>query len=213
MTLRLRVTDAQGRVGEDRRAFFARDDESLMAGFPKRIGPGGEGQAVLADLTGSGRLDIIFGDTDGRVHAIDPVSGRERTGFPVKTESTKVQRAHEGVAPGNEPIVTNVAVGDLAGTGALKIVGTTTTGRTYIWGERGRRRSGWPKTLDTGVVPAPIPRPDLEKTRKPARGARVGYGHHRRRSPASGSGQPDRELRARLRRPHRRDTSRVSLRA
>ena len=100
VTLRLRVTDAQGRVGEDRRAFFARHDDSLLPGFPRRIGPGGEGQAVLADLTGSGRLDIVFGDTDGRVHAIDPASGDERPGFPAKTEPTKVQRGHCGRSAG-----------------------------------------------------------------------------------------------------------------
>jgi hypothetical protein len=171
VTLRLRVTDAAGRVGEDRRAFFVHRDETAVPGFPKRIGPGGESQAALVDLQGSGRLDIVFGDTDGVVHAIDPQTGDERPGWPVRTDATVVARAHEGVAPGNEPVVSNVAVGDLDGSGVLSVVASTTTGRLYAWHADGSRRDGFPKVLDTKAVKPGSPRPALPRTRTPAQGA------------------------------------------
>src|SRR5205814_2085868 len=76
VTIRLRVIDAKGRMAEDRRAIAVHHDPTLRAGFPKRIGPGGESQPVLADLQGRGREAIIFGDSDGRLHALSP-HGRE----------------------------------------------------------------------------------------------------------------------------------------
>ncbi|HEX8206273.1 MAG TPA: hypothetical protein VF587_09465, partial [Solirubrobacteraceae bacterium] len=171
VTLRLRVTDAEGRVGEDRRAFYARHDDDWLGGFPRRIGPGGESQAALVDLQGSGRLDVVFADTDGVVHAIDPQTGEERAGWPVRTEPTVVAKAHEGIDPRHEPVVSNVAVGDLDGTGALSVVASSTTGRLYAWNPDGTRREGFPRTLDLKVAKPATPRPDLPRTRVPAQGA------------------------------------------
>src|SRR5207237_3628669 len=61
VTLRLRVTDASGRIGEERRSIAVHHDPTALAGFPKRIGPGGEGQAALVDLQGRGHLDSVVG--------------------------------------------------------------------------------------------------------------------------------------------------------
>lgn len=171
VTLRLRVTDADGRVGEERRAIAVQRDPSWLKGFPRRIGPGGEAQVQLADLRGRGRLSAVFGDADGVVHAIDGRTGRELPGWPAKTNRTKVTRAHRGINPGREPVIANVAVGDLDHDGRLWVVATSTTGRVYVWDSRGRRRKGWPKTLDRGVVKPAIPRPDQPFTRLPTRGA------------------------------------------
>ena len=171
VTLRLRVTDDQGLVSEDRRTIAVHHDPSLLPGFPVEIGPGGEGQAALVDLQGKGRLAAVFGDSDGFVHAIDGKTGRELRGFPAKTLRTQVQRKHRGINPGREPIFTNVAVGDIDGNGRLSIVATTSTGRTYVWNSRGKRRKGWPQSLSLGVQPPPSPRPQLEYTRLPIQGA------------------------------------------
>jgi hypothetical protein len=171
VTLRLRVTDSEGRVGEDRRAIAVHRDPSWLEGFPKRIGPGGESQPQLADLQGRRRLATVFGDADGRVHAIDGRTGRELRGFPILTDPTRVTRAHAGIDPGHEPIIANVAVGDLDGHGRLSVVATTTTGRVYVWNARGERRAGWPRSLDAGVQTPTIPRPRLPFTRLPVRGA------------------------------------------
>ena len=171
VTLRLRVTDSAGELGEERRAIFAHHDDSALPGFPKRIGPGGDAQSALVDLTGAGRLHIVFGDTDGRVHAIDSRTGRELRGWPVRTDRTRVTKEHEGVDPRSEPVISNVAVADLDGTGSMSVIASTTSGKLYVWGADGRRRRGFPKALDRGVSAPPIPRPDLEYTRLPARGA------------------------------------------
>jgi hypothetical protein len=170
VTIRLRVTDSDGRVGEERRSIAVTHDPTTKPGFPKKIGPGGESQPVLADLRGSGKLDSVFGDADGRVHALDP-AGKELSGFPVTTDPTVVQKSHAGVNPGHEPVLANVAVGDLDHNGKQEIVATSTTGRVYLWDENGKPVSGWPKVMDTGVSPPDIPRPDLDFTRLPQQGA------------------------------------------
>jgi hypothetical protein len=170
VTIRLRVIDAKGRMAEDRRAIAVHHDPTLRAGFPKRIGPGGESQPVLADLQGRGREAIIFGDSDGRLHALSP-HGRELPGFPVHTKPTKVTRPHRGIDPGYEPIFTNVAVGDLKGNGKQWIVATTSTGRTYVWNAHGHLMKGWPKGIATGVRKPAIPRPARPFTRPPVMGA------------------------------------------
>lgn len=170
VTIRLRVFDASGRMGEERRAIAVRHDASMRPGFPRRIGPGGESQPVFADLQGTGEQVLIFGDSDGRLHAMDQ-SGDELTGFPVRTNSVQVTHSHPGVDPRHEPIFTNVAVGDLDHDGKQWIVASSSSGRVYVWDSHGRRRAGWPKLLNAGVSPPPIPRPALRFTRLPVVGA------------------------------------------
>src|SRR6476646_6224790 len=132
VTIRLRVTDASGRVGVERRSIAVHHDASLLPNFPKRIGPGGEGQAALVHLHGTGKLDIVFGDADGSVHALDPATGAELPGWPVHTNPTVVVKSHPGINPGFEPIISNVAVGDLRHNGSLQVVATSTTGTVYV---------------------------------------------------------------------------------
>jgi len=171
VTLRIQVRDLKGRMGEERRTIAVHHDPDLRKGFPKRIGPGGEAQPQLADLQGTGHLAMIFGDADGRVHAIDGKSGRELKGWPVRSLPTKVEREHRGVDPGHEPFINNVAVGALGRSGRLSVVGTSTSGRVYVWNRFGRLRKGWPQALNTGVSKPAVPRPRLPFTRLPIRGA------------------------------------------
>ena len=170
VTIRLRVFDASGRMGEERRSIAVHHDPSLRAGFPRKLGPGGESQPVLADLQGTGKEAIIFGDSDGRVHALNG-HGRELPGFPVLTNPTQVTKSHKGVNPGHEPLFTNLAVGDLDHNGKQWIVGTSSAGRVYVWDSHGHRRAGWPKALDAGVAKPVIPRPNSPFTRPPIMGA------------------------------------------
>ena len=177
VTLRLRVYDDAGRLGEDRRTVAAHHDPTLLPGFPLRIGTGhasGESQPALADLQGRGRLAMIFGDADGAVHAVDPVTRAELAGWPVHTDALAVTHAHAGIDAGHEPILAPVAVGDLDHTGTPWVVATALTGRVYVWGPDGSRRPGWPRTMDLGVVAPPVPRPAWDHTRVPARGATAG---------------------------------------
>ncbi|MSO42304.1 MAG: hypothetical protein EXQ70_10505 [Solirubrobacterales bacterium] len=170
VTIRVTVEDSQGRTGEERRAIAVHRDNSWRDGFPKEIGPGLESQPALADLQGTGKLATIFGDADGRVHALDD-KGAELPGWPVNTNATQVTRQHAGVDPGHEPVLSNVAVGDLDHDGNQWVVASTLTGRVYVWDSRGNRRAGWPRALNTGVTAPAIPRPDLNFTRQPVMGA------------------------------------------
>src|SRR6185503_16538756 len=118
---------------------------SWLKNFPRRIGPGGEAQAALVDLQGTGRLAAVFGDSDGVVHAIDGKSGDELPGWPVTTKPIHVTKDHDGIHPGHEPVLANVAVGDLEHEGRLSVVATTTTGRVYVWDAHGKLGDDWPK--------------------------------------------------------------------
>ena len=171
VTLRLRVWDADGRMGAERRAVAVHHDPSLATGFPRRMGTAGESQPALADLGGTGHPAIIYGDDDGRVHALDPRTRRELPGWPVTTDALRPRRSYGGVTPGHEPIIASVAAGDLTGDGRPEVVATSMAGHTYAWAADGRLLPGWPKTLNTGVRRVPIPRPALNYTRLPQQGA------------------------------------------
>ena len=170
VTLRLRVTDSGGRVGQDRRTFSAHHDDSLIAGFPLKLSASGESQPALVDLDGTGRLDLVIGTADGQVHAYDPAGG-EAPGFPVSTRPVTVLRSEPGVDPGHESILADVAVADLFGNGHQDIVATTMAGTVYAWDDHGRPLPGWPKEVGTGVSKPAIPRPNLPYTRLPIKGA------------------------------------------
>jgi hypothetical protein len=182
LTLRLVVRLAEGgATGVDRRAVYVHHDPSLVAGYPAAL-PGargfraaGESQPALVDLDGSGRLAIVFGTADGVVHALDPRTRRELRGWPVTTDRVRARGLRaglgRGVDAGHEPVLANVAVGDLRGDGRPVVVATSLSGKVYAWDAGGRRLRGWPRTLDTGVAPPAIPRPALQFTRLPVQGA------------------------------------------
>ena len=171
VTLRLRVTDLDGRVGEERRTIAVHHDPDLLPGFPARIGPSIEGEPVLADLQGRGHLAAIVADADGMVHALDGKTAQELKGWPVSLNPTRVTKAHDGIEPRFEPVINNPAVGDLDHNGRLSVVVTSTTGRVYVFGANGKRRRGWPKVMRSGVSQPPIPRPEMPYTRLPHQGA------------------------------------------
>ncbi len=156
VTLRLQVTDNRGIMGEDRRSIFMHHDPSWQTGFPKPIGyskekperPGGAGQACLVDLQGKGNLAIVFGDCDGYIHAIDGITGEELSGWPTHTLETHTIKTYDGVNPRYEPIFNTIGVGDLDHDGNLWVVATSSTGRTYVFDDKGELRVGWPRVLN-----------------------------------------------------------------
>ncbi len=169
--LRLKVTDASGRVGVDRRAISVTHDPTWVSGFPLQIQGSGESQPALVDLQGTGRLDAVFGTTDGYVDAIDPQTRQELPGWPVHTDPVSTIVSHVGVNPGDEAILADVAVGDLDHTGELDVVATTEAGKVFAWNSKGELLPGWPQTCNSGVTPVPVPRPADAYTRLPAQGA------------------------------------------
>ncbi len=174
VTLRLTVTDAGGRVARDRRAIDVHHDASWLGGFPMKLTASGESQPALVDLQGTGRLDMVFGDADGFVHAIDPATHQELPGWPVHTDPVSTLVSHSGVSPGYEPIIADVAVGDLLHAGTLDVIAATPDGHVYAWNPQGGALPGWPQTVNTGVTAPPIPRPAMPYTRLPTQGTAAG---------------------------------------
>jgi hypothetical protein len=183
LTLRLRVVDANGLKGEDRRTIGVRHDPSLLPGFPKRIGGEIAAGPSYVDLQGRHALDLVYGDGDGYVGALRP-DGSEVPGFPVRTD---FDRQIDPANPENYPArayrdvpalrdvrdpVVGIAVGDLFHTGRLDIVATTSNGDVYAWDADGHRLSGFPILPPRRYWSLPVPTP-LAPTahgRLPARG-------------------------------------------
>src|SRR5258708_38351000 len=134
VTVRVQVIDNRGLMGDDRRAFHARHDDTELAGFPVHPGTSGEAPPTMADIEGRGWLDTILPTSQGDVHAIRP-DGTDEPGFPVPTNpppgmnpnydrnylNVKEWRDRLVPRPG-DPILTAAAVGDLRHDGALEIV-------------------------------------------------------------------------------------------
>ncbi|MFZ5482376.1 MAG: FG-GAP-like repeat-containing protein [Myxococcota bacterium] len=149
VTVRIRATDAEGRVGQFQKTFFVVPDPDLLPGFPLQMGASGESSPILADLDDDGIFEILIGDSGGRVHAYTG-TGAELDGFPVLTDPNPFFRdTHAGVVSGDVPtlydgFVSTVAVGDLDGDGSPEIVGATGWGRVYAWHADGSRVDGFP---------------------------------------------------------------------
>lgn len=184
VTLRLVVRDHSGIVSLDRRAFNVVHDPSLLAGYPRPIDPGsagrgsggpsgtdarasGESAPQLAGLQGQGKLDIIFGDSAGFVHAVDPRTGKELPGWPVHVQAIAHPLAGPRIHPGFQPIIATVAVGDLEHNGHLDVVVTTMDGTVDVYNAHGHLLAGWPRHIGAQVTAPPIPRPQEPNVRLP----------------------------------------------
>jgi hypothetical protein len=176
VTLRVRARDERGVMGEDRRAIAVFHDPAMREGFPRFVGLGKESQPVPYDLDGDGDDELVFGDVNGAVHAVDG-SGDSLPGWPASTrrlelglEDTPAGRA--GAVPdARDPVITPPAIGDLDGDAKPEIVAVSTSGRVYVFDVRGRLRTGWPKTMGAAFAGLTVPPPDLPYTRLPSQGA------------------------------------------
>jgi subtilisin family serine protease len=161
-TLRLRVTDDLGNVGVDRMALWVRHtDPDDMTGFPRRFSGSAESLSVaLVDLNGDNRLEVVFADGNGIVHALR-WDGREVRGFPVHTRRVRhlplaTSDAFDGNRANGEVRVSyasalgGVAVGDIDRDGVQNVVVAAGDGRVYCWTGNGSRCPGFPAAADHG---------------------------------------------------------------
>ena len=148
VTVRVRITDANGVEGQTRRTFFVKEDETLVAGFPIELEESGESSPILYDLDGDGDYEIIIATGGGRVHAYQH-DGSEVQGWPVETQVTPLWHADQaaeaaGVPPLRDAFIATVAVGDVDGDGEAEVFAASGAGFVYAWNSDGTEKSGWP---------------------------------------------------------------------
>lgn len=154
VTVRLRVTDTQGRLGEDRRTVAIHTDPTQKYA-PRHLGSSGEGAPALADVDRNGVLDIVYGAGDGLVHVLDGASGSPLPGFPAKTNPIPVHASPaytSGEVPvPREGILGATAADDIDGDGRIDIVVATIEGRIYVFDDHGKLRPGFPVATDPSL--------------------------------------------------------------
>ncbi len=153
VTLRLRVVDAFGNLGEDRRTVAIHRDPSLR--YLRRFEGSGESAPALADVNRDGVLEIVHGAGDGSVHVLDGATGEDLPGWPVRTFAID-----EGLSAGftsgpvpipHEAVIGAIAADDLDGDGRIEIVVAGMRGRIYAFDDQGRLRPGFPVETDPAL--------------------------------------------------------------
>lgn len=152
VTVRVRVTDAEGRRGEFQKTFFVREDPDLLPGFPIDMGASGESSPILVDLDDDGVFEIVVADSGGRVHAYTG-DGSERDGWPVTTDPHPflpegASFVGEALPELLDGVIATSAAGDLDGDGSLEVVVGSITGSVYAWHADGTPVDGFPVAID-----------------------------------------------------------------
>ncbi len=147
-TVRVRVFDDTGQMGEDRRTLFLHDDPQLIEGYPRFLGADGAAPPKVADLDGDGREELILATSEGEVHALR-LDGSELPGWPVRTDPIEVHAASAAFASGavpipDTPILGSPAIGDLDRDGRPEVVAADLKGQVYVWRATGERVPGFP---------------------------------------------------------------------
>jgi hypothetical protein len=157
VTLRMRIFDENGQVGEDRKTVFIHHDPDLHPGFPIALGASGESSPALADLSNDGVSEIIVATADGRVFAFHG-DGSILHGWPIVTDLLPGLNPNNPINHLQGPayrdggvetdvhasIVASVAVGDINGNGAPEVIATDLEGKVYAWDASGRLLGGFP---------------------------------------------------------------------
>jgi len=152
------TTGANAMTGEDQRSAYLHRDADLLPGFPRAIKGGGqvgrgaptgdgESSPAFADLDGDNRNEMIFGSSDGFVHALRP-NGAELPGFPVRGDrpgfvtNHAASKAYVSGAVSTDlggAILSSVAVGDPDHDGVPTIFAVDFEGKAYGWSPTGKR--------------------------------------------------------------------------
>ena len=145
-TVRVVVTLKHGATtltGQDRRNFFLHRDQDLLPGFPKEFGSDGASSPALADIDGDNKNEVIFGTSDGVVHALKP-DGSEAAGWPVKVDPLPLHTGGRAFTSGDvspdtshDAILASPAVGDIDHDGVPEVVVADFEGKIYVFNADG----------------------------------------------------------------------------
>ncbi len=148
-TVRVVVSSEQsGTVltGEDRRNLYLHHDQDLLPGFPKTLDSDGASSPRLADLDGDNRTELIFGTSDGTVHAMRR-DGSELAGWPVRSDPLPLHTGGHAFTSGgvdagasHGAFLASVAVADLDRDGTPEVIGADMKGKVYAWNADGSLR-------------------------------------------------------------------------
>jgi hypothetical protein len=147
--VRVIVTSVQGSdelTSQDRRNLYLHRDQDMLPGFPKSLASDGASSPRLADLDGDNKNELLFGTSDGVVHAMRP-DGSELPGWPVHGDALPLHTgghafASNEIAQGTSysAMLSSVAVADLDKDGALEVIATDMGGKLYVWNADGSLR-------------------------------------------------------------------------
>jgi hypothetical protein len=145
-TLRLRVTKVVGAdtlTGQDRRNAYLHRDADTLDGWPKRLPSDGASSPALADLDGDNRNELVFGTSDGTVHALRR-DGSELAGWPVRGDPLPIHPGQHAFGAGGIPeglshgaMLSSPAVGDMDHDGAPEVAIADLEGKVYVWSATG----------------------------------------------------------------------------
>src|SRR3954451_1153172 len=145
-TVRVVVTSKQAGhtlTGQDRRNLFLHRDQDLMSGFPIKLPADGASSPALADLDGDNRNELIFGTSDGTIHALRP-NGTDLPGWPGRTDRLPLHMggtafSSHAVSPdaSRGAVLASIAVADLNGDGAPEVVAADMKGKVYAFAAGG----------------------------------------------------------------------------
>jgi len=138
------ATGAQPLRGEDRRELYLHKDSDLLPGWPRQMTTDGASSPLLVDLDGDNRNELVFGTSDGEVHALRR-DGTELPGFPAHGDPMPLHLGEKAFADGDVPappggaILGSVAAADLNHDGIPELIAGDIDGRLYAWNAKGQR--------------------------------------------------------------------------
>src|SRR4051794_6559779 len=122
------VPEGDAPRGEDRRTLYLHRDQDLAKGWPRVMTTDGASSPVLADLDGDNATELVFGTSDGIVHAYRR-DGSELPGWPAHGDAPPVHPGQAAMRSGAVPMpkggafLGSVAIGDLDRDGSPEVVG------------------------------------------------------------------------------------------
>jgi hypothetical protein len=139
----------------EQRQYFAHADSKLMPGFPHYLNADITSVA-FADINGDGKSEMVFGDGNGYVHAMQ-ADGTEVAGWPVHTEplSWLPTTGDNGFTRGSMPstvyaplLLGSPTVADIDHNGTPEVAIADVEGELHVFSHNGTEKAGFPVHTD-----------------------------------------------------------------